>query len=324
MHPDKKVGLALGILLIGITGAFFFRNEAPSDESPAGQLTTAESLDRRIDRNGSAPYAATDLAPESQSALASVPEVAASDIVPEIPDAGLFGTSEPLPEPLRPDSGADVLAPLPRPDALAGPSPIDLVPANSGRASRNGIRSLTSAAPRQESDPTKAASETPAASNAAVKTQPANQPAQLIHEVAQGDNLSTLAQKYLGSSSKYLKLFEANRDVLKSPDDLRIGLKLKIPASDDQAAPAASASVAPTGTASPETTDDEAPPRITKKPASPGFVKPSKSPVVPHGRQTSDTGKSVGQIPPPDLPEVEGLLPEAKPAVIASRPGEKN
>jgi hypothetical protein len=317
------VGLALGILLIGITGAFFFRNDAPSDELSPRQLTSAESLDRRIDRNGAAPYAATDLSPETQPALASVPEVAASDIVPGIPDAGLFGTSDPLPEPLRPESGADVLAPLPKPDALVGPVSTSLEAASPGRTSRNGSRSLTSTGPRNGSD-SGAASQNSASEHSAATTRPASQPALRIHEVAPGDNLSTLAQKYLGSQSRYLKLYEANRDVLKSPDDLRVGMRLKIPASGPDAAPASSAPVAPATLPDGENVTDEAPPRITKKPVGPTFVKPAKSPVVPHGRQTSDTGKSVGQIPPPDLPEVEGLLPEAKPAVIASRPDEKN
>jgi len=212
MHPDKKVGLALGILLIGITGAFFFRNEAPSDESPTGQLTSAESLDRRIDRSGRAPYAAADQSVDDQTALSDVPDVAVSDIVPEIPEAGLFGQSESLPEPLRPDSGADVLAPLPKPDEPAEDAGLGPV-----RSNRSGSRTLTSAAPRHGGSVTdvvsvKVASDAGASkSKAAVKS---TVPAQQIHEVVPGDNLSTLAQRYLGSQSRYLKLYEANRDVL--------------------------------------------------------------------------------------------------------------
>jgi len=322
MHPDKKVGLALGILLIGITGAFFFRNEAPSDELPAGQLTSAESLDRRIDRSGTAPYAAADLSALDPSGLADIPEVAVSDIVPEIPEAGLFGTTEPLPEPLRPEADTDVLAPLPRPDALNGQSALNPV-----RTGGSATRSLTSNAPRHNvgtSNTVSAESRRETDSTAAARsggTETAD--AQQIHEVVAGDNLSTLAQRYLGSQSRYLKLYEANRDVLKSPDDLRVGMKLKIPV-EDAPMPATAADAAASQSSSPRSADSQTAPRISSKPSQPAFVKPAKSPVLPLGRQTSEASKSVGQIPPPDLPEVVGLLPEARPPVIASRPDDEN
>lgn len=321
MHPDKKVGLALGILLIGITGAFFFRNEAPSDESPAGQLTSAESLDRRIDRSGIAPYAAADQSAHDETALADVPEVAVSDIVPEIPEAGLFRETESLPEPLRAESDTDVLAPLPRPDALTGQPEFQ-----TGRPERNGSRSLSSDAPRHEGSVSDVVSvkagATPDSKSAGTTVRPTATP-QRIHEVVPGDNLSTLAQRYLGSQSKYLKLYEANRDVLKSPDDLRIGMKLKIPVEVAPKSATATDTVAPQA-APQRSADAQTAPRISSKPSEPTFVKPAKSPVVPKSREASDSGKSVGQVPPPDLPKVEGLLPEAKPPVIASRPENKD
>jgi len=49
------------------------------------------------------------------------------------------------------------------------------------------------------------------------------------HEVASGDTLSELAQRYYGDASKYNKIFEANRDQLNDPDKIRVGQKLKIP-----------------------------------------------------------------------------------------------
>jgi nucleoid-associated protein YgaU len=50
-----------------------------------------------------------------------------------------------------------------------------------------------------------------------------------IHEVVAGDTLSALAQKYYGSAGKYMKIFEANRDILDNPDLIKVGQKLKIP-----------------------------------------------------------------------------------------------
>lgn len=52
------------------------------------------------------------------------------------------------------------------------------------------------------------------------------------HKVSKGETLSVLARKYLGSSApKNIKLlYEANRDVLKSPNSVREGQELRIPA----------------------------------------------------------------------------------------------
>jgi LysM repeat protein len=53
--------------------------------------------------------------------------------------------------------------------------------------------------------------------------------AQRIHEVVGGDTLSGLAKTYYGNASQYMRIFEANRDVLDDPDKIKVGQKLKIP-----------------------------------------------------------------------------------------------
>jgi nucleoid-associated protein YgaU len=59
---------------------------------------------------------------------------------------------------------------------------------------------------------------------------PEPEPAEVrIHEVVAGDTLGALAQKYYGAASKYMKIFEANRDILDNPDLIKVGQKLKIP-----------------------------------------------------------------------------------------------
>lgn len=50
-----------------------------------------------------------------------------------------------------------------------------------------------------------------------------------IHEVTSGDTLGLIADRYYGDSSQFEKIFEANRDVLDTPDSLQVGQKLKIP-----------------------------------------------------------------------------------------------
>jgi nucleoid-associated protein YgaU len=50
-----------------------------------------------------------------------------------------------------------------------------------------------------------------------------------IHEVVAGDTLGHIAQKYYGKASEYMKIFEANRDILDDPNLIKVGQKLKIP-----------------------------------------------------------------------------------------------
>jgi len=49
------------------------------------------------------------------------------------------------------------------------------------------------------------------------------------HEVKKGETLWKIAEQYYGDGNLYQKIFEANRDVLKNPDRINIGQKLRIP-----------------------------------------------------------------------------------------------
>ncbi len=49
------------------------------------------------------------------------------------------------------------------------------------------------------------------------------------HEVVAGDTLSKIAKKYYGDASLYMKIFEANKNILKDPDLIKVGQKLRIP-----------------------------------------------------------------------------------------------
>lgn len=54
-------------------------------------------------------------------------------------------------------------------------------------------------------------------------------PTERYHLVAAGDTLGHIAQKYYGKASQYMKIFEANRDILDDPNLIKVGQKLKIP-----------------------------------------------------------------------------------------------
>jgi nucleoid-associated protein YgaU len=49
------------------------------------------------------------------------------------------------------------------------------------------------------------------------------------HEVVKGDTLSKIAEKYYGDPGLYTKIFEANKNILKDPNLIKIGQKLRIP-----------------------------------------------------------------------------------------------
>ncbi len=54
-------------------------------------------------------------------------------------------------------------------------------------------------------------------------------PAPRRHRIVNGDSLPALAKRYLGSEHRGDEIFEANRDLLSSPDALPIGIELRIP-----------------------------------------------------------------------------------------------
>ncbi|UJF24343.1 peptidoglycan-binding protein LysM [Suttonella sp. R2A3] len=50
-----------------------------------------------------------------------------------------------------------------------------------------------------------------------------------FHDVQSGETLSAIAKNYYGSSNQYMKIFEANKPMLNSPDRIYPGQKLRIP-----------------------------------------------------------------------------------------------
>lgn len=49
------------------------------------------------------------------------------------------------------------------------------------------------------------------------------------YTVKAGDTLSVIAEKVYGDAAKFEAIFEANKDVLKSANDIKVGQELKIP-----------------------------------------------------------------------------------------------
>jgi LysM repeat protein len=49
------------------------------------------------------------------------------------------------------------------------------------------------------------------------------------YTVQAGDTLSGIAKQHLGDANAYMKIFDANKDVLSDPDKIKAGQVLKIP-----------------------------------------------------------------------------------------------
>ncbi len=216
MQRDMKIGMAVGVALIGIVGALFFRREPENrDKETPPALQNTEDLDRRIGEKGKAPYidgveefpdhVAPVAAPQNASSKPSSKSANA--------DAPRFLTSEE--ESRNRESLSRKIVPA--------PEPIQPVPTkNEETAAAENIpahnRDWEPAGPavKKGNAPARPA---PAGTAGAGRT----------HVIQAGDTLSGLAARYLGSSARYREIYEANRNVLRSPDDLRDGVTIVIP-----------------------------------------------------------------------------------------------
>jgi NitT/TauT family transport system substrate-binding protein len=80
-----------------------------------------------------------------------------------------------------------------------------------------------------EDKPKPVAKQMPAASDKVQVSLPAGKSAPQQYTVKAGDTLSRLAEQFYNSQSKWEQIYEANKDVLKNPNYIYIGMKLLIP-----------------------------------------------------------------------------------------------
>jgi len=210
VHQDQRIGLALGVLLLGAAGAFFFRHDAkPGAESP--RLRTAKQLDARIAEKSISPY------------LQGIEEVD--------PPKGTVArkVSDRSGPPLR--QGDDRSLPsLDSPDFFTDDSrePFDASTHKSRSRGRqdhtgDGIPDLAPI-PIPDSDEIKTGG-----TNSRNDAVPGATTADRLHVVQKGETLSSIAAKELGSTNRFIEIYEANRDQLKDANDVRVGMKLRMP-----------------------------------------------------------------------------------------------
>lgn len=183
MEQDTRIGLALGILLIGIVGALFFRNERTGDDLP--QMMHADELDAQIAERDLKPYAS------SRSANSTDPHWKVPDFLKQEPDPG--------------------------PVALPGPIPAEGSHPPTVSTNPSAAGSVTSVDPSPAPGPQTAQQSPP--SNVQTRE----------YLVKSGDTLSGIAEEFLGAGSKFMEIYELNRDRLRSPDAVRTGMRLRVP-----------------------------------------------------------------------------------------------
>ena len=284
MHSDMKLGLGLGVLLIGVVGAFFFRNETGTDE-PIPRLERAAEVDRKIERSHAhAPYL-VGVEPTDSAAAETISEDSSHAASGRTSSAWKID----IPDFLKPDSPASA-----KPTA---PSAVVRTEGNAPRADNRPVAPIGQPARREphraesnppvsqtgsdvsllpEPIPTVSERPTPAASSSTAVPSPpqgvagivgtprpkhnnawevlpspgkdtqgmkplaastqggtsAARQAFQVHTVSPGETLSSVAARYLGSSRRYLEIFELNRDVMRTPDDLQAGMQIRIPATE--------------------------------------------------------------------------------------------
>lgn len=90
------------------------------------------------------------------------------------------------------------------------------------------------------------------------------EPQYITHKVKRGETLGKIAKQYLGKANLHPEIYQANRDDLRNPNDLRIGMILKIPL------PAESHQVEQVDP--PEPTPTETPLQPTPPPSEPAYA----------------------------------------------------
>lgn len=208
MRRSKKLAIACGVVAVGIAVALLPRG---SKRSPAANHSAhGRPVPRQRVPRAAAPVEVPDEAVELPRLLARIDDI--DDAAGAAPDP--FGgergeriTAEPL------FGGGDASSTDAwRPSTKAPPLRAEPVHRRIEKAFDVFDDSL---------DPPPADGETP--------RQPQAAAAPRTHRVQNGDTLSALAARYLGSSERFWDIFTANRDRLRNPDVLPIGLELRIP-----------------------------------------------------------------------------------------------
>lgn len=237
MHPDRKIGIAMGILLIGVVGALFFRNE-PLDQQTSFGMRREQELNERLKERDVAVYfedgqpvgSETDEVDEVERQLQKLMQ---TDLYPDDPQPQHDNHADPPPVAATPPAishdgvlidpsgqlrpARPLRHPTPRPADSESKTlnAVSALPALSDTGSSTGLSDSTSEPIVSDARPPDSAS--------------TDRPQYEEYTVQFGDTLSEIAERFLGSQARYRDIYEANRDRMASPDQLKVGKAIRIP-----------------------------------------------------------------------------------------------
>jgi nucleoid-associated protein YgaU len=204
MQRDVKVGLVLGVLLVGVIAVVFFRKDDAEQEKFSQLLPSPDVVVNRA-RDALGPSAAEPypVAPEHlvdrwQGSAAPAPARTPSPARSRLPDSASGDAAHDTKN--ASESAAAVLLP----PEIESPRP----------------------APRAKLDSTSSARRT-ARTEATARTARTTDDGE--YTIKDGDTLSSIASERLGSASLYPLIFEENRHVLHDENVLPVGQKIRIP-----------------------------------------------------------------------------------------------
>lgn len=243
MTLPTKLAVVGAVLAAGTVTAFCFRKPVAETLAPV-QATTLPLRDKDAVATATAGVAAST-APQGVPLPTAVGAVSVATIeTPPLPhDPIVFQSPRLTPPQLPPSFDSSASSAAATAEAVAGklktPPPLpdlrgnlqvarslDTAPRPAMVDAASGLRPVERAT---------GAAERSAVSSAERPASAAERPAPWrSHTVVDGDTLSTLATRYLGSPARFAEILEANRTLLRSADMLPIGTVLRIP---PQAAP---------------------------------------------------------------------------------------
>lgn len=200
MKSKGKIWLALAVILVGCAAAWMFRRtdgqSNPLAETPGDELVLREK-DGNVSGAPAASGAASYLLGKIDSLLPATSSARS---------AADEGSTRPDDTDTQPTARPDVTKP---------------------RLSEKPPWGKVNPVPALRSSPN--ANRTPEPHESTGTVRPSSEPKRRTHKIVDGDTLSVLAARYLGSAERYLEIFEANKVVLPGPDILPIGVELEIP-----------------------------------------------------------------------------------------------
>lgn len=203
MQRDLKIGLSLGVLILGVVSALLFRKDSGIDKT-SPLLQSGKQIDQVISERSHTPYMTGDVEFDEDSTAGRQFTEDDLELVERpahaVPPSWLAQDDE------------DAFTRSPKRNASKNPLQDDAVaflPIETRVVSQHTQNEVKDFAEKQNSD----------GSSLSTRT----------HVIKAGETLSSIANRYLGSPNRFQEIFDANRQTLADPNRLPLGIAILIP-----------------------------------------------------------------------------------------------